>query len=329
MRPWIILLLSMSAVCQAQNAVYGDAFRQSALDAYLGRTPSPSAAAWVADAAEKGKVLKVAGQVEFKSVPVNDATKHLLAFRVRLEGSESIEENPRLAEVISNRRAFLPWAQLLFFDAAGKSVDAAAQPAMALPFAKWHEQQWVFYPPAGAVSMRLVVNPGQKGNALYLADARLTPAPDEGAVNVNPAFSLGPYNYSGWSAFNVPGGAGRLYSTDDGRTVLYTGFSAQTTTFPLREPGTYRICFNATGNERNALAYLVLLDAAGKEVSRITTMISNPGPKAGSTPFREGVSHFVLPKEVVRGYFLVYHSMVRELRLTRIGGEEKYAEVAR
>jgi hypothetical protein len=255
----------------------------------------------------------------FEWLPVTGGTKYQFSFRAKQQGAETLEENPRLSELIFNSRSFLPWCRLKFYDADRQPLNADS-PSWSIPFGQWHEVKWVFYPPRHAAYMEFEIQTGSvKGTTVSLADPRLDPAPDEQAINVNPSFRYGPYNYSGWRAFND---IGRLHKLDDGATVLETGFSAYSETFPLNEPGTYRWQMKATSYaQRGGPAFLVFLDADGKEIGRIGDRISKPK--------KELISHFVLPKGVERGYFLIYHSVIEELRLTRVGCEEKYKELTR
>jgi hypothetical protein len=253
----------------------------------------------------------------FERMPVAEGTKYQLAFRAKQQGAETIEANPRLSELIFNSRTFLPWCRLTFYDAGGKSVGCDS-PSWSIPFGEWQDYRWVFYSPAKAAFAAFEIQPGNaKGSSVNLADRRLEPAPDEQSINVNPAFACGPYNYSGWSAFND---VGRLHALTNGATVLDTGFSATSATFPLNEPGTYRWFIRGSSfAPRGGPAFLVFLDESGKEAGRISERIEKPK--------KERTVYFVLPKGVVRGSFLIYHSVIEELRLTRVGGEEKFKEL--
>lgn len=329
---YLVIILACGPLC-ADEVVFGDNFQRGTLDTYLENAKSIGDKAVITT--EKGvdvKVMKLTAPVSFILVPVNDKTKYQLTFSGRQQGVETIEENPRLSELIFNSRSFLPWYRLKFYDADRKEYnkvlpcdmgcDINNSPALAMPFGQWHEYKAVFYPPMNAAFMRFDVDTGAKGNMVSLADVKLAPAPDELAVNINPIFSYGSYNYSGWSGFN---GVGRLQETEGGKTVLYSGFSAATTSFPLMEPGTYKIFTKGTGSIRNYSVFLIIIDADGKEISKI----GEPVGKPKKASYEEKSSYFVLPKGAVRGYFTVYHSVLAELRLTRVGDEGKYKDVVK
>lgn len=322
---YLVILLACGSL-SADEVVFGDNFQRGTLDAYLENAKVlGDKAVMVTEKGVDGKVLKSAVPFSFKAVPVSAQTKYQLSFRGRQQGMESIEENPRLSELIFNCRSFLPWCRLKFLDTNGKEVKNDF-PTQALPFGQWHEYKLVFYPPMNSALMQFEINTGaSKQGTIWLANAKLAPAPDEQSINVNPTFSYGPYNYSGWSSFNSPDG--RLHEIEGGKTVLDTGFSATTTSFPLQEPGTYQIRLKATGNERNYDAFLIFIGADGKELSRIEEKVWKPAK--GASSYKEATSYFVLPKGTVRGYFLVYHSVLAEIRLTRVGGEEKYKELVK
>jgi len=327
----ITLILITATLCQADQVVFDDNFTQAASDAYLDDVAElPGRATFLTEPGVDGRVLKLTGPVSFKSVPVDHQVKYQLTFRGRQEGVEPLEENPRLAEMILNSRSFLPVGELKFFDSVGIETGVRL-PRLAMAFGRWHEYRWVFYPPMNAVTMKWHIHTGAAGNSMYMANVKLAPAPDEGAININPTFSYGPYNYSGWAAFNVYGGPGRLHEIEDGKVVLDTGFHAWTTTFPLGTPGTYRIHVKTSSYVRNNTVFLIFLGADGKEVGRFG---ERPGRSrkeidVNMVEAKEYTWHFVLPKHVERGYFLVYHNMLERLELTRIGDEEMYNEVAR
>ncbi len=76
---------------------------------------------------------------------------------------------------------------------------------------------------------------------------------------------------------------------------------------------------------------LVFLGSDGKEVSRISRRLRRTRAEvaAQSNRAKEFTWHFILPKGVARGYFLIYHNLLEEMRLTRIGGQEKFKDVGR
>jgi hypothetical protein len=310
----------------AKEIVFGDNFQRGTPEAYLENAKSlGNKVSFTAEKGVDGKVLKLTVPLSFKLVPVKDQTKYQLTFRARQQGVETIEDNPRLGELIFNCRSFLPWYRLKFYDANRKEIRTDL-PVLSLPFGQWHEYVRMFYSPMNAAFMQLEVNTGSaKENTLWLANAKLASAPDEQSININPTFSYGHYNYSGWSSFN---GVGRLHELEGDKTVLDTGFSATSASFPLREPGTYEIRLKATGNIRNYNVFLIFTGADGKEITRIGETVGKPR-KISSSPYVEKISYFVLPKGAVRGYFLVYHSVLSEIRLTRVGDEGKYKELTK
>jgi len=177
--------------------------------------------------------------------------------------------------------------------------------------------------------MQLVIVVPSKSSTVYLSDMKFSKQADEGAINVNPKFELGPDNYSGWSGFNEADGAHRLYVDDDHRTILFTGFTAFSDSFPLKEPGTYKLYQKGSNHVRNNGTHLVFADASGKEIRRITGKLSRSTKELSENFYgpKESTVYFVLPKGTSRAYFWIYNTSLYELRITRVGDENTYAEL--
>ena len=250
-------------------------------------------------------LLIAESQARLKAVPVAPGTKYTLTFDGSFTGEvESIEENPRF-EIFTRygqRSPVLPSREIQFLDAAGKTTGQKL--VYGMPFRSKRTYTDVFYTPGDVASMRLTVASG-KGVTFALRNLKLETTVDEDAINVNPAFQLGPFNYSGWK--NVSAG-GKIIEMDR-RTVFDTKYGSRGTTFPLPGPGTYALSAKATGNGYNSCIKVDVFDAEGKKL--MTAVLRR----------YDQTNYFVPPKEAVSASFLVYSCMLEEVRLVRVGDE--------
>lgn len=244
-------------------------------------------------------------KASLKTVPVTPKTKYTLSFDGAFTGPiESIEENPRfeLFTRPGRKSPVLPMRHIRFFDAAGKAIG---QPLVfSMPFREEHTYVDVFYTPREAAGLRLDIASGD-GATFSLRNLTLEKTADEGAINVNPAFALGPFNYSGWRRISAGGKIIQL----DGKTIFDTKYGSRSMAFPLQGPGTYALSAKATGNGFNSCVQVHLFDAKGNVLLKVTTR--RYGPR----------SYFVPPKGAVTASFLVYSCLLEEVRLVRVGDE--------
>ena len=243
--------------------------------------------------------------VRFEDVPVRPNIKYTLSFGGSFSGDvESIEENSRfeIFTRLGQVSPVLPSRRLQFLDAAGQPLASALQYAM--PFRKKHTYTDVFYTPANAASLRLHVASGD-GVTLSLRVLTLAETVDEGSINVNPTFRLGPLNYSGWQRISAGGQIIEL----DGKTVFDTKYGSRGMAFPLPGPGTYALSARATGNGYNSCVQVHVFDAEGNTLLKVSTRKYGPP------------SYFVPPKGAATASFLVYSCLLEEVRLVRVGDE--------
>ena len=241
----------------------------------------------------------------FEDVRVRPDTKYTLSLDASFSGEvESIEENSRfeIFTRLGHISPVLPSRKLQFLNAAGQPLDSPLQHAM--PFRERHSYIDVFYTPASAASLRLHVASG-KGIQLSIHNLKVEETADEGAINTNPAFVLGPMNYSGWK--NVSRG-GQIIDRD-GKTVFDTKYGSRSLSFPLQGPGTYALSAKARGNGYNSCVQVHVFDAKGTMLLKVSTRRYGPP------------SYFVPPKEAVTASFLVYSCLLEEVRLVRVGDE--------
>ncbi|HUT10494.1 MAG TPA: hypothetical protein VMY42_08360 [Thermoguttaceae bacterium] len=241
----------------------------------------------------------------FHDVKVKPSTKYTLKLEAAFQGDvESIEENPRfeIFTRLGQTSTRLPSRDIRFFDAAGKPVGRSM--VYAMPFKNRRIDQDIFYTPADAASARISLASG-KGVRLVLSQLSFAEADDEAALNVNPTFQLGPYNYSGWQSIS----AGGQLIEREGKTILDTKYGSTGQMIPLSEPGTYAFSAKATANGYNSVVIVRVYDALGKELMRSSTR--RYGPR----------TYFVPPKNAAYASFLVYSCLLEEVKLLRVGNE--------
>jgi hypothetical protein len=243
--------------------------------------------------------------VGFEDMPVQPNSKYTLSFEGSFTGDvESIEENSRfeIFTRLGGVSPVLPSRRLEFLDNEGRPLDLSLQYAM--PFRSQHCYTDVFYTPADAASLRLHIASGDD-IVFNLRNLTLAATADEGSINVNPAFRLGPQNYSGWQRISAGGQIVEL----DGKTVLDTKYGSRGMAFPLPGPGTYALSAKATANGYNSCVQVHVFDAKGNALLKVSTRQYGP-PR-----------YFVPPKEAVAASFLVYSCLLEEVRLVRVGDE--------
>lgn len=299
-----------SAAPATRPAALGDGFAAGDLSAFVRNAGElkPGQAAWEpADGAAGKRRLRLAdgARAVLADVPVDPDTKYALTFRARFDGSEAVEENPRL-DVLAQYGAaspVVPRREVQFLDADRKPLGGGLTAGM--PLRNWHAYRDAFYPPAKAAFARVALAAGKAGVTLYVEDLSLAPAADEGAINVNPVIGAhGRYDYSGWGP---PAAGGKIIETDDGRVAFDTKYGTRGPTFPLARPGTYSLSARSTANGYNSVVILDLLDDGGKTVESI------------SLRRYDRPTTFILPPGVRRGSFLVYSNLLEEVRVVRAG----------
>lgn len=257
---------------------------------------------------KRQKLLSVSdgSDVRFMDIPVESRTKYTLEYEASFSGSEAIDENPRLENFTKtgSNPPNQPMREIQFFNAEGRQIGGIS---CGLVFRN-RKYTDVFYTPDKAVSLKLRIK-APKDTELLLGKPKLFKTPDEGAINVNPEFKLGVCNYSGW---NSPASGGEIVE-ENGRAVFDTKYGTSSLPFPIKEGGTYALSAKLRGNGYNTCVLLHLLDTDGKRIKEI--------------PLRGNPTYFVMPKEAFAARFLVYSSMLEEVRLNRVGDESKINEL--
>ena len=211
-------------------------------------------------------------------------------------------------KIFAHRENVFPVCRLQFFNRGKKRVPSDAA-FFAIPFGKMKEHVFLFRAPPGAESMRLSFSV-PKGVRLSLSDVCLREETEGKTLNINPRFELGPYNYSGISAFNDK--SGRLIADRNGRTHLFTGFYAVTNRFPLKSEGPYLLKVRGSGYYKKRVdSILTFYDAAWKKTG--TSPVIRLTPQNQETL----VFRFVRPPQAAYASVTIYHATISEISIVR------------
>ncbi len=311
-----LLLILCGSIRGAETAgIYGDSFKKKDPEAYFVNAKGLKTRAVFLEK-ENGKyVFQSPIAFMFQEVPVKADIKYRLTFSAAQEGAETLEKNPGMAQkIFAHRENVFPVCRLQFFDKDKKRLPTDAA-FFAIPFGEMKTQDFIFYAPPRAESMRLTFGV-PKGVRLSIADVSLKEETEEKTLNINPKFELGPYNYSGISAFNDK--AGRLLADESGKTQLFTGFYAVTNRFPLKNAGTYLLTLRGNGYNRNRVdSILTFYDAAWKK--------TGTSPVTRLTPQNQGMLEFrfIRPENAAYASLTIYHATMSEASIVYEGASEK------
>ncbi|HOF87269.1 MAG TPA: hypothetical protein PLZ36_04060 [Armatimonadota bacterium] len=202
-----------------------------------------------------------------------------------------------------------------FADAEGKALPVSRGFGhLALVFGDWHPYTDVCYTPANAAAMEFAVVLPNGENGVLLDDWALGPCPDEGAINCNPDFRYGPCSYTGWASLNT----GALFvKVGEGKYGLNTAYGSSSEPFPLREPGTYRLYARGAARGGFRTVDLRIYDAKGALI-KILNIVGLPNGNSVDV---------LLPDGAAAGSLLVYHHILEEVRVMRVGDANALAEL--
>jgi hypothetical protein len=305
----ITLLLATTASAQP----FGDGFAGE-LSKYLQEPKQPKGEQIALETptditGKKALRLTRSAAVTFVDVPVDENTKYTLTFRGRFDGGEAAEENAHfdLFARYGGIPAFVPQRELVFLD---KDKNRLPGFIAGQPFRNWTEYRDIFYPPAKAAFMRLVLRSGRPEQTVFVEDIRFEKTPDEGAINPNPVIArYGKFNYSGWISF---ADAARIVEAADGRIGFDSKYGSRSMSFPLPGPGTYALSLRSEENGYNYAALMDVFDENNRKVGSVSAW-------GNSKPYK-----IVVPPEAKRASILIYSSFVEEIRVNRVddGGKD-------
>lgn len=151
------------------------------------------------------KPEKPAVDLLFPAVPVEAEVKYRLSFRARLEGPDTVTENPQLEYLFFHYDKGvvgknLPGWGLRFSDAAGQERRRRLPIFHTVVMHReWRTYTETFYAPPEASQVQVSFsNRKNPDNLLYVDQIRIERLAD-GCLNINPEFGDGPEDYSGYN----------------------------------------------------------------------------------------------------------------------------------
>jgi hypothetical protein len=310
----VCLAASIPAPVRAESAQgFGDAFITKKAEAYLANAQQLRSGQVEFRPVQGGHgncmVVSKNTRITFLPVAIKENLKYRLSFGVRVDAPETIEDNPRLGLTLRQFDSWLPCLRgPAFLDKESKPVKIARGrvPALTLPFGNWFSFVKEFHSPPRAQFLQLEFD--TKGDStLFLRDLVLAPEEGDGAINVNPTFSLGKYNHSGWLSLSR-----LLERPSDGRVLFDSCYGASGEPFPVSEPGMYRLYARGSSYGRYSDIILKFLGADDRVIYKVSMKPTLLGAQ----------KEFRLPPGTTKASFLVYNSILEEIRLTRIGNED-------
>ncbi len=238
---------------------------------------------------------------EIANCPVQENVKYLLTMDYKVLGNDVLELNDRIREIQTQSDFLLPGWQMDFYDADAKVISSRRLRGMTF-IRRQGTMTDIFYAPPGAASVKVFSNVPKADNDVSVKVVSLIPAPDEQAINCNPLFL---HKYAGWQGF-LRGTLLRYES--DGIPVFDSAYGCGGERFPLQGAGRYRLyaCGEGYGYFRTVLFFQY--DRNGKQIKRHSLGATVKGNKI----------EFDLEPEAVSGNFVVYNTLLREIRLTKI-----------
>lgn len=138
-------------------------------------------------------------------VSVNPDKKYHFSFYAKINGPDTLEENPQIEYLFvqyNKKKAgrILPGWKIIFLNSEGKRIKHKhPQFFTTIMHDEWTLYQERFYPPSGAVKMEVRFLNGSKENTLSIDNMKMEELSNDETINVNSAFELGIHNYSGWN----------------------------------------------------------------------------------------------------------------------------------
>ncbi len=231
-----------------------------------------------------------------KQTPVKDAVKYRFSFRAKIEGPDTIEDNPQLEYLFyeydkAARGKTLPGWRLVFYGEDKKEISRGFPLFWNTVFHReWTLYEEVFYPPAGAVSLAVVFsNGGNPDNAVMIDELELETA-DEGALNINPEFKYGKYNFSGCNW----GKNAKIIEYEKGKFALdnKNGWCVMDPV-PVTPGAEYEVSATIHSPEKAGRVYVWCCDGKLKKLSELKQVLRVDPPKEETKTIR-----FVVPEGV-------------------------------
>ncbi len=236
--------------------------------------------------------------IVMKRVPVKDSVKYRLSFRAKIDGPDTVEDNPQLEYLFyeydkaAKGKPLSGW-RLEFYDKNGKRIARSFSLFWNVVFrGAWNRYEEIFYPPPGAVAFSVIfTNNANPDNVMLVDDLKLETA-EEGTLNINPEFNCGKYNFSGYNYVkNV-----KIVEYAKGKFALdnRNGWCIMDPV-PVTPGVEYEISATIHSQEKTGRLYVWCCDGRLKKVSQLKQVLRVAPPKEETKTIRfivpEGISY--------------------------------------
>jgi hypothetical protein len=239
-----------------------------------------------------------AGPLNREPIPVNPGKKYQILFSASATGEQTIEENARVRMV--GQKASASRARVEFLD---KDSAKVTDFGIGILSQEMRAYARVLYPPGNAAFMNLYLEPA-KGQKISLGKASVSTAltgREKESVNPHPTFEFGDLNSYGYQ----PGFGGGFFQRPDGKTVLNTGFTGQSPSFPIKGNTYYdvRVIGSPHLGRKSSLMIQCFKTQEVKPMKSMRVNISEGGV----------TTRLLMPPEAVRANLLFYYVILEEL----------------
>jgi len=135
-----------------------------------------------------------------KQIEIKPLTKYRLSFWGKIDDQEFYLKDIAPNQIVWKDTQELPTWSYLFYNLSLKWINVGAQPSFDQKIISndWMLYQSIFYTPKDANLMKISFSNGKNPLPLLVDDISLEELKNDAVININPDFSLGPYNYSGY-----------------------------------------------------------------------------------------------------------------------------------
>ncbi len=234
---------------------------------------------------EKAGPEKTMVRAFMKRIPVKHFVKYKFSFMGKIEGPDTFENNPLMEYIYfdaarGSKGKPLPGWELLFTDENDKKITRGAPLSAVMAHGSWTRYEEIFYAPPRSRELQIIFhNFMNMQNKMFIDDMKLEII-DEGALNINPDFRYGLYNYSGYSPRNS-----RIVELEKGKFAMDASpeNSFSTTTIPVRPNQEYQLTAHLRSVDKRIRVTVGLSDINGKSLSPLKTNIELYPPNREET----------------------------------------------
>lgn len=263
--------------------------------------------------------------------PAEPLKRYEVEFTATVSGEHVLDKDPSLAELPmiasgswwrGEYGAPVPYWNVVAYDKNGKSLGDQLDPAWTIlvnPGSKRITGEFIASPDAARVE--LVMNVPDPKDTVKTSDAAIRPVKSPAVLNVNPSFTRGSSDYSGWGGAALreirpdPANPGRHLLAVGGK---FGGAGAWCEMVPLEPGKKYRVDWNLQRNTEVPMAGARVVFMLFKDHSRSPVRWEKSLQKVlmpGNTP-KSGSFTFVSPENIVRMQGLFENVLVRNFAVT-------------